>query len=262
MAAITLTLDPASYRIGVDLSDWSTSGTVEVLRVHQDGTRHPVRGMSAVSGGVGFAWDYEAPLSAPVTYEAMDGGTLVSSAPGALVVPHCTALLTVPGMPSFGGVVSPIGKVSPRRARAAVEIDIIGRGTDITKYDVLKSASFDLTLRTKTDAEAYALTAMVAIAPILLLRMPGTRVTDWCYVGVRSLAEAPFVHYKAEPGASPSDVAYWATWSLDCRVEDAPIGDVVGAPNSTWQALKDTGKTWDQIKDLTWLDVLKGEALA
>lgn len=68
-----------SPRMGVTLSGWSADGPVDVYRVHPDTSRHLVRGMSGVSGGTAFGWDYEAPFLVPVHYEADDAGVTVSS---------------------------------------------------------------------------------------------------------------------------------------------------------------------------------------
>jgi hypothetical protein len=260
VSTITTTTDLDRLRVGVELSGWGTDGPVSVFRVHSDGSRHEVRSMSAVSGGAAFGWDYETPLSAAVTYEADDTTGTVTSAAATLAVAYNVATLTVPGLPSFGGVVLPASKVSPTRKRPSVALDVIGRSTYIVKSDVLKAPEFTLELYTQTDAEAYSLTSMFAIAPVLLLRMPGTRVTDWCYVSVGDLEERPGIPFKTRPDSGRTDGEF-ATWSLSCQVTDAPVGGMVGDPTSTWQALKDTGMTWQQLKDmnLTWLQVLKGE---
>jgi hypothetical protein len=259
MSAITTTTDLDRLRVGVELSGWGTDGPVSVYRVHSDGSRHEVRSMSAVSGGAAFGWDYETPLSASVTYEADDTTGTVTSASVSLDTRIAT--LTVPGLPSFGGEVFPTGKPRMERDRPTVDLDILGRSTYISKSDVLKAPGFTLQLKTKTDAQAYSLTSMLAIAPVLLLRMPGTRVTDWCYVRAAGITEDPFVHYRPSLTAAAGSVAEWSLWSIDCKVTDAPVGGMVGDPTSTWQALKDTGMTWQQLKDLnlTWLQVLKGE---
>ena len=156
MSAITTTLDASRYRVGVELSGWTTDGDVTVYRVHADGSRNPVRGMSAVSGGAAFGWDYETPLSAAFTYEADDGGT-VSSSSVTLDVPYYVATLTVPGLPSFGGVIEPTTKPALNFERPQVSIDILGRTSNIIKSDVMKAPTFTLQLRTRTTAEAYSL---------------------------------------------------------------------------------------------------------
>lgn len=258
MSAITTTVDLSRYRVGVELSGWSADGPVTVYRVHGDGSRYPVRGMSAVSGGAAFGWDYETPLSASFTYEADDAGTVASAA---VSLDSRDSTLTVPGLPSFGGVVYPVGKPSMSHDRPTVDLDILGRTTYISKSDALKAPSFTLALRTKTEADAYSLRATFAISPVLLLRIPGTIYTDWCYVRAGSLNPEPTVHYRAPVGAAADHVANWYVWTLDCLITDAPVGGTVGDPTSTWQALKDTGMTWQDLKDtgLTWLQVLKGE---
>jgi hypothetical protein len=260
MASITATTDAANYRIGVQLGSWSSSGTVPVYRVHPDGSRYAVRAMSDVSGGAAFGWDYEAPLSTAVHYEADNSGSTVTSNTVTLTV-SARALLTAPGLPAYGGPVVVAARAEPARSRPAEAISILGRSTDIVKSDVLKAPKFNLALLTRSDSEANDLTAMVAITPVLLLRIPGTRVTDWCYVQVGELAETPVSRVLPQPVPATGDERTWAGWRLACQVVDAPVGGIVGDPTSTWQALKDTGKTWQQVKDSgkTWLQILKGE---
>ena len=109
-ASISASLDLTYLRVGVSLAGWSGDGPVVVSRVHADGSRNPVRGMSAVSGGVAFGWDYEAPLSVPVTYEAWDGSTVVASSPVVVPIGRGASMLTVPGLPGFGGEVEIVAK--------------------------------------------------------------------------------------------------------------------------------------------------------
>ena len=258
MSAIAATLDAARLRVGVNLSGWSTAGDAQVIRRHQDGSSYPVRSMSAVSGGVGFGWDYETPLSAPFTYEAKDGSATIVSPVVTLAVAHDVATLTVPTMPTFGGFVTPERKPERfDRKRPSVALDILGRSTDIVLSDAMKVPSFTLKLVTRTDAAAYLLLSMLAVAPVLLLRMPGARVVDWGYVATGDVAEIPITGYK-DAGSGDGE---WTRWEIQCQVDERPEGDTFGDPTSTWQALKDSGLTWQQMKDsgLTWLEVLRGD---
>ena len=260
MAAIATSLDATYTRVGVSLSGWAADGVVPVYRVHQDGSRNVVRGMSAVSGGVAFGWDYESPLSAPVTYEAWDGSTLATSAETTLTMPApAVAYLTAPGLPSFGGPVMPTGKVAMRRNRPTASLDVIGRATPIVKSDVMKAPAFTLGLRTYSDSGAYTLTSLMSVAPVLLLRIPGTRVTDWCYIATGDVSDSPVTHYgRNAPGANVT--AEWADWQIECQVVESPVGGVFGDPTSTYQAGLDARPTYQDrlAANPTYIDALRG----
>ncbi|NUS17806.1 MAG: hypothetical protein HOY69_41495 [Streptomyces sp.] len=258
MAAITLNFDATYTRVGVNLSAWTADGPVTVSRVHSDGSRNAVRGMSAVSGGSAFGWDYEFPFNYDVTYEAWDGSTLITSAPLTVTAPT-RATLTAPGLPSFGGPVLIAKRPEPSRSRPKAVIDVQGRSRPIVKADILKSASFTLALMTRGDAEAYALLSMMEEAPVLLLRIPGTRETDWCYVSVGDVGEVP-VSRVLPPAISVGDVEQtWAAWEIACQVVDSPVGGVFGDPTATYQASLDRYATYnDRLAGAaTYLDALR-----
>lgn len=260
MATITPTLDTTYLRVGVNLAAWTTDGPLDVFRVHSDGSRNLVRGMSAVSGGVAFGWDYEMPLSVPVTYEAWNGATLITSAPITAPVGFDVAMLTVPGLPSFGGVILPAKKPALTRARTVSTLQVIGRSNPIVKGDVMRSPSFTLDLYTRTDADAYSLTSTLGMSNVFLLRMPGTRVTDWCYVAVTGdVDETPGVDYKDRPDSGRID-GQFSRWSMPCQVVESPVGGVFGDPTATYQASLDQFPTYaDRLAAHdTYLDALRG----
>ena len=259
MAAVTTSLDLTYTRVGVSLSGWSADGVVTVNRVHPDGSRNPVRGMSAVSGGVAFGWDYEAPLSVPVSYEAWDGSTLAASAAATLPAPS-RAVLTVPGLPSFGGSVLIAERPQPKRPRPTAALNVIGRETPIVKSDVLKAPSFTLSVLTQGDVDAYTFLSTLEVAPVLLLRIPGTRVTDWCYISTGDVDEVP-VSRVLPPSIPVTDglLETWAAWTVACQVVEAPAGGVFGDPTATYQASLDAHPTYaDRLTaDATYIDALR-----
>lgn len=253
MAAIAVTIDATYLRFGITLSAWAADGPVTVYRVHEDGTRWAVRGMSDVSGGSAFGYDYEGPLSAYVTYEATSGATLVQSVQRRIAVAPNIATLTVPGVPTMGGTVLPARKPKMSRSRPQAKLVIFGRAEPLVLSDTLKSPEFTLDLLTLTDAEAYALTATLEVSSTLLLRMPGARVVDWCYVSTGALEDNP-APYKGGLGEEVTE------WSIPCQVTSPPVGGVFGDPTATYQARVDTGATYQDAVNSgrTYLDRLKG----
>lgn len=250
MATITTSTDYTYWRVGVQLGSWSADGPITVTRVHADGTRHSVRGVSDVSGGAAFGWDYETPLGSAFHYEAYDGANLISSGNVTLTVGSDLALLTAPGMPTFGGPVLPKAIPDMQHEKPSTVMRVLGRHNPIILSDSRKAPTFKLELLTETYSDGTALDAMLDAASVLLLRMPGTRLTEYCYVAVSDVTEAPIV----------ADKRYqWSTWSLTCTVTDAPVGGQYGDPTVTWQAVIDNHANWqDVVNDhAAWLDVLK-----
>lgn len=262
---ITTTVDLTYLRVGVSLSadPLSENRPTLMYRVHQDGSRNLVRGMSDLSGGVAFGWDYEAPLGVPFGYEWIDLGLVLATTDTDTVLPAPAwdyASLTVPGLPSFGGQIIPAGKPVIRRPRPTATLSVIGRTVPIVKSDVMKAPAFTLDVHTLTDADAYTLSATLSVASVLLLRMPGTRVTDWCYVSlVGDVEEKPGVFYKDRPDSGRSD-GQFSTWTLPFQVVDSPVGGVFGDPTATYQASLDQFATYADraAAHSTYLDALRG----
>lgn len=259
MAAITATPNTALAYVQVELSGWSTSGSVDLWRVHQDGSRHRVRGTVSTSDGGAVVRDFEAPIGSPVTYEATDSGTVVSATTTIPVGDSC-GWLTAPGLPSFGGQFTATSKPALSRDRPSVTLFPIGRVNPVVLSDALRAPAFTLTVRTYTAAQAEQLEALLEVCPAILVRLPGTRVTDWCYAAVTGVDEAPVVHYRPQPGAPVDDVAHRYVWSLSCQVTDAPEGDVFGDPTLSYDLLDAAFETYDELNAAfeTYLDIQRG----
>lgn len=259
---LTATPDPGRQRVAVELGGWvaPSDGPLTVYRVHPGGTQYPVRGLSATSGGAAFAYDYETPFGTPVTYTALDGTTTVTSTSATLTVPLqlTGGWLSVPGLPSYGQPITPTGKPETLRARPQAVIVPWGRATPIVLSDTRKSLTFAVNVRTHTDAEAVALTAMLDASDVLLMRLPATR-TGWQYVAVGDVRESPDIP-TAAADRIPGDVDEWSVWTLPCTVVDSPVGGIFGDPNASYQVILDTYPTYTALLagKATYLDVLKG----
>jgi hypothetical protein len=263
MAGITTTVDLTYLRVGVTLSTspFAESRVPPIYRVHTDGSRNLVRGMSKISGGLAFGWDYEAPLNMPVTYEWIEGSVLSFTDDAVTLPAPSRALLTVPGLPSFGGPVLIAQRPEFSRERPTSELNVQGRSTSIVKSDVLKAPTFKLALLTKGDSEAYMLMSTLGVAPVLLLRIPGTRVTDWCYIATGSVSEVPVSRVLPPSISVTTDIVEtWAAWEIECRVVDSPTGGVFGDPTATYQASLDQFATYADRAGAhaTYIDALRG----
>lgn len=260
--SITTTVDLTYTRIGVTLSTSPFAGSrpAMIYRVHPDGSRNLVRGMSRISGGAAFGWDYEAPLNVPLNYEWIEASVLDSTTTDTTLPAPARALLTVPGLPSFGGSVILARRPEFKRPRPAATLNVIGRSKPIVLSDVLGAPSFTLPLLTLNDADAYLLMATLGVAPVLLLRVPGSRVIDWCYVSTGSVSEAPLSKYFPTSETGPDHETTWAAWEVECQVVESPVGGVFGDPTATYQASLDQFPTYADraAAHATYLDALRG----
>lgn len=260
MASITVTTETSPYpRFGVALTAWAADGPVDVYRVHADTSRWLVRGVSAVSGGVAFGYDYEAPYSAVVHYEAISGTTSIVSSDVSLALD--TAVLSAPGLPAFTMVVTPVSK--PRQVTLGRDRTVLqpwGRSSAVVLGDTRKTGVFTIRFRTYGHAESDALANMFNQVDVLLLRLPRTRY-PWQYVDVGDVDESPVLDRRAygDP-ADATDPGTWSEWDVPCVTTGAPIGGIFGDPTASYQAWKDDppGTSYDDDDTNTYLQLLQG----
>lgn len=257
MPTITTTVDTDYARVGVTLSGFPADGPVDVYRVHPDDTRHLVRGVSDISGGAAFGWDYEAPLSAPVHYEADDGSTVIAS--GETAIPERRAWLRSPGLPFLDMPVDIAAVPSTERSRPTVVLRPFGRRSAIVLSDTAKSPEFTIRFRTYTYDDADSLVALFEQTPTGLLLMPGAREAHR-YVSLGSLVEVPVTGYIARDGQDEDDPGAMSEWEVECVVTDSPVGGIFGDPTASYQAVLDATPTYAALLagNPSYLDVLKG----
>ncbi len=263
MASIAAAVLGTPPRISLTLTGWANNGALAIYRVHPDGTRWLVRGSQGgdttvtVTAGVAAVFDDEAPHMQAVTYQALSGGTTVTS--GAVTITLAGGYLSVPGLPSFRIPVELIAKPSAIRPRPRTVMRPRGRTKAVVIGDNRKGREFALRIRTRTFDQARLLEEVTDQAGTLLLRMPGTRWA-WTYVDIGDLSDEAVTPYRAQTGIDPTEVGAWEEWTLPCIETSPPVGGVYGDPTASWDALNATGKTWDQLKvaGVTWLDRARG----
>ena len=258
MAAITATVNLATTppRVDVALSGWSTSGAVTVQRVHADTTVHQIY-MPDTSGGVSQVYDYAAPFGEPVTYQSLDGSTQVSSAP--VTISLSEDWISAPGYPS---AVVPVDVDDIGEAVMTRDVAIMAspfRATPAVEYGPLQGDRFPVTLTTTSAAASAAMREMLRLSGVLLLRIPRTDYS-WAYVFAQA-TRRPVVPWRSTATDTATD---WRTWRLDCVTVSDPDPAPFGDPTASYQALADSGKTYQQLLDwkgvgaTTYLDVLRG----
>ena len=242
--AATLTVP----RISVTIGGWAADGPITVYRVHPDGTSWAVRGIPDVSGGASFGYDYEAPLNSLVSYTAAG----VSS--GYVSTGVTDAWLLVPGLPQQAQRVLPKSIPDDSYSRPAAQLAGPFRAYPAVEFGELSSPSATLQLKTWTDAEFASLMSIFAQSGVLLLRMPGSTM-DWRYVAVSSVNPS-----------NPSGVSGYPLkiTTLSTVAVLAPAGGTFGDPSASYQALLDSGKTYQTLLDwkgtgaTVYLDLLRG----
>ena len=243
-AAATLT----TPRISVTVSGWATDGPIIVSRVHPDGTSWAVRGIPDVSGGASFGYDYEAPLNSAVSYSASG----VSS--GAVSTGVTDAWLLVPGLPQQAQKVLPSAIPDDDYTRPMVQLAGPFRAYPAVEFGEMSSPSATLQLITQSAAEFASLMSIFTQSGVLLLRMPGSTM-DWRYVAVSSVKPSNPTRVLDQPVKITT---------LSTIAVLAPAGGVFGDPSASYQALLDSGKTYQQLLDwkgtgaTVYLDLLRG----
>lgn len=264
--ALTTVVQTAQQRVDVTISGWDVDGPVDVYRIHPDGSRWQVRGAEGVYGGVGVAFDDEAPFMVPLRYVARNGaGTEYISDP--VVINEPGPWLSVPGIATMSSAVQVMAEPSPARQRPSAYLSPMQTPTPgqpvfpLAIHTAQVAPSFALDIRAKSIDAANAILTMTATAPVLLLRMPGT-LLPWQYVSVSAVTPSPVVPYRrmgCDGAGDNGEVGEWYDVRLACQVTSRPVGGYVGDPDASWQALLDDGLTWQDLLDrgLTWLDLLQ-----
>jgi hypothetical protein len=259
MAAISCTVDLTGPRVGISLSAW-TDGPVTVTRVHQNGDRITVRGVPDVSGGVSFAYDSETILGESFYYEAYSGSTLVTS--GAVTVGTTAMYVSVPGIPSLSLQIDADSVPDAVLERPTADLTGPFRSIPATEYGELQSPAFDLTLRAESVAQALFMEQILRQSGVLLVRMPLTEYAA-TYVRVSRVVRTKIVHYRRQSAATTTQ-ADKRNYTLSCLTVSVPVGGSYGDPTASYQALLDSGRTyqtfldWKGVGATIYLDALRG----
>lgn len=247
-------------RVGISLAAW-TDGAVTVTRVHADGSRVAVRGMPDSSGGVSFGYDSETPLGEPFHYEAYSGGaSLITSAD--VTVTRTDTWISSPGVPQMAYQVDMSAVPGARRSRPAAILDGPFRSLPPVEYGERSGARFRLEVRADSVAERVAIGQVLQQSGVVLVRIP---LTEWTavYAMVTDDECAPRVAFRRQ-GTATDTVADRRIFSLTCIETSSPVGGSFGDPTASYQALVDSGKTYQQLLDwqgvgaTTYLDMLRG----
>lgn len=248
--------------ITVTMRDLIAGDEVSLYRVAADGVRTLVRGSlglvdrQVTNGDLMTIEDYEAPLEAPVSYQAE------VRSPGATTVReyHNTEVVRLThddaNMVWLKDVLEPqrnlavVAKTPPSWSRSVEqgEFRVRGRRNTVVLSDVRAGLQGELEVITRDDGERQHLHWLLNTGHALLFQAaPGMGVDDM-YVSVGEAGENRVVSYAREP---------WRTWSLPLTEVDRPTGGSAGSAGRTWQDIRVENATWGDVlaKYDTWLDV-------
>jgi len=260
MATITGTPETTPLpRVGVSLAAW-TDGPVTVTRVHADGNRVAVRSIPDASGGVSFGYDDETPLGEDFYYEAYSGASLITSA--AVTVARTDTWFSSPGVPQMAYQVDMVAVPAAKRSRPAAILDGPFRSMPAVEYGERSSARFPLQLRADSVAERVAVDQVLQQSGVVLIRIP---LTEWAatYAMVTDDERSPRVSFRRQ-GTATDTIADHRTFTLTCVETTSPVGGSYGDPTASYQALLDSGKTYQTLLDwkgtgaTVYLDLLRG----
>jgi len=246
-------------RVGISLAAW-TDGPVTVTRVHADGNRVTVRSIPDSSGGVSFGYDNETPLGEYFYYEAVSGATLVTSSN--VKVDRIDERISSPGMPQLDVQIDMVAVPAAKKSRPTAILDGPFRSMPAGEYGERSSARFAVQLRADSVAERVAVDQILQQSGVVLVRIP---LTEWAatYAMVTDDDRDPKVSFRRQ-GTATDTVADRRTFTLACVETTSPVGGSYGDPTASYQALVDSGRTYQTLLDwkgtgaTVYLDLLRG----
>jgi hypothetical protein len=191
---------------------------VTITRINADGARSTVRDANPkmLVGGVAPVYDYEAPFGQPVTYTATTDATAsLATAPVTLAVTQ--PWLLHPGIPNLSQPVT-VRTIGDQTSDTLQGVHyVLGRDKPVVISDGVRHAStFDLTLKTSTQADGLMLEGLLSDASPLLLQAayPYTGETFYGWVSIGGVTRSPYNRF-IHPGV---------VWTLSCTEVDRPAG--------------------------------------
>ncbi|GIF16546.1 carbohydrate binding domain-containing protein [Actinoplanes teichomyceticus] len=225
-AVLTATPEPgnAPPRVLLQL-EYIGATSATIVRTDPDGTSSPVRlaepaTLDGSSQWVGY--DYESWFGAATTWTATTSTGAFISAPATLTV--ADIWLRHPGVPSLSQKVDFQGEGTPVRGVVQAVLQPLGRATPIVVSDgVRKAKQGTITIRTKTDAEADALLALLKDLSQLLLDIPPEKqygsTLRHQYLSIGELTES-----RLRPDYYPHP---WRIWTAPYVAVGRPAGGIV-----------------------------------
>lgn len=249
--AVDMANEPPRYSIFVSGAPGTTA---QVNRTDPDGTIRPVRGgdPAPLTGTQWIGYDYEAPYNAQPVYTVVPSDGSPSVFVTALPLATTQSRFIHPGVPSLSMKINGSMRGDRDYPSGSAEHLVLGAQFPRIESDAArKSGKYPLILRTTTDAENTALSAILAGCVPLLLQLvqPFTTSSVWQYLSVDAVHEADVTQVFGDPRR---------VWTLDVTVVDRPSGGV--AAQRTWADLLAEAATWQDVvnKYKTWAGAITG----
>jgi hypothetical protein len=246
------TLEHARVRLTVS----SASGTLlTVTRRHPSGRVIAVRGMDLVplSGGTFVGWDYELPISVPVTYVASvygpsDTDTPLDSSDGVTVTwttPHDWLKDPLEPIRNMPILVGDIGDFT-YDSRMGVH-PVIGRPNPVTIGDTRSSANGEFTFVTLSQDFRDRFHLITSSGHPLLLQSTQESGVGNLYFAPLSVREARYV---------PLRDSIERGWTVSYQEVDMPVG--AASAFTTWQDVLNQYPDWQAVRDSanTWTEFI------
>ncbi|WP_328967957.1 hypothetical protein [Streptomyces sp. NBC_00239] len=255
---------PGAYGARLTLRGLTTGSHTHwgLWRMDPSGTLVPVRGSDGdltavpITGDVGVAEDYEAPLGIAVRYylKLFTGSayTAATSDPLTLTdVADTEIVLKDPGLPARQTRAVVEGLPSWQRSARQGVHPVRGRSRPVVITDVRVSRTGSMTLVTETQQEIDAMWWLLDTGATLLVQWPRTWGERDVYVQVGDVTE--------ERLARIADYAD-RRWSLALTEVDRPIGGTAGSADRTWSDVAAEHLDWLSVMQVaaTWTDVYVG----
>ncbi|WP_405560681.1 hypothetical protein [Streptomyces sp. NBC_01180] len=264
--AVTPHQDTASITVQVNWTPPATEVAYTLLRVHQDGSMHPVRGyvgdlVRTPYDGEIFVEDYEAPLGEDIWYRIdwfdSAGVSRIHLYTRSFQSPQLDDPSYVwfksPGLPALNTTALMETPLEWSRAARSTEFDIVDRTNPVPISGVRGGNKGSLSILVWDAGTNTQFNELLSPGqPVLIQANPGYGINGNLYVSVGDSSAEQVSGSANEPG--------WR-WTLAVTEIDRPTGGVQGSALATWQSILDNFDTWADVYDAfdTWADVLTYE---
>ncbi|MCX4547277.1 hypothetical protein [Streptomyces sp. NBC_01500] len=259
--------DTGSVSLRIDyIPQQGLTGTYTLLRVHQDGSMHPIRTYEGDSIRLPFKQspilveDYEAPLGESVWYllswYTETGASRDTVSTESMLTPKLGdsdyVWFKSPGVPALNTTVMMESPLKWSRSARSSRYDIVGRKNPVHITGTRAGRTSSITVLV-WDPEANALfdSLLDAGTPALVQAMPGYGIEGNLYVSIGDVDVEPLSPDAREDG--------WR-WTLVVTEIDRPDGGLQGSALNTWQTVLDSSlyPTWGALFNVheTWTSVL------
>jgi len=224
---------------------------------------------TATASGAASVWIYGPPVGDVIHFD----NVLIEKSPtagtyfegslwGDVIVARTDERISIPGMPQLDFQIDMVAVPAAKKSRPTAILDGPFRSMPAGEYGERSSARFAVQLRADSVAERVAVDQVLQQSGVVLIRIP---LTEWAatYAMITDDDRDPKVSFRRQ-GTATDTVADRRTFTLTCVETSSPVGGSYGDPSASYQALLDSGKTYQTLLDwkgtgaTVYLDLLRG----